>query len=185
MINKNKLLLTTTLGLLCSMPAIAQAETKTVTTHTSVHAQEIEGANKIDFSEFDLNKDGVYSKKEVGEKLFYEFDQDGNEVIDNIEWSKRNVFTITPMAKETVKFIDYDSDGITEVASYTYDEFYKESALILFDKNKDGLSAKEFINVDFMELDGNDNNLIDLEEWKGGYNEMIKEKNALQERYNK
>ena len=66
----------------------------TVTTQTYVEPQEIEGVNEIKFSDFDLNNDGLYSKSEVGEKLFYSFDRDGNEVIDNIEWNE-NLSTMT------------------------------------------------------------------------------------------
>ena len=156
----------------------------TVTTQTYVEPQEIEGVNEIKFSDFDLNNDGLYSKSEVGEKLFYSFDRDGNEVIDNIEWNENSVYTIIPMEKETYTFVDYDSDGYTELSEYDYDQFYQESALILFDKNKDGLSAAEFIEVGFQELDDNDNNTIELDEWKEAYTEMTHPKNAEQERYN-
>ena len=167
----------------CALPATVNAET-TVTTQTYVETQDIEGINKIDFSAFDVNKDGLYAKTEVGEKLFYTFDRDGNEVIDNLEWDNRSVYTITPMEKETFTFVDYNSDGYTELSTYTYDQFYKESALIRFDKNKNGLSASEFIGVGFQELDDNDSNTIELDEWKEAYIEMTKPKNAEQERYN-
>ena len=39
-------------------PAAVQADT-TVTTQTYVKAQELEDVNKINFSEFDLNEDGL------------------------------------------------------------------------------------------------------------------------------
>ncbi|NCT41480.1 MAG: hypothetical protein GW778_07465 [Alphaproteobacteria bacterium] len=182
--NISKTLLTSAACVACALPFSVQAETTKVTTQTIVEAQDVEGINQIDFSAFDTNKDGIYSKPEVGEKLFYSFDRDGNEVIDNIEWDRKSVFTITPMEQETYKFVDYNDDGTTEVTTYTYNEFYKESALILFDKNKDGLSASEFINVGFQKLDLNDNNVIELNEWKKGYIEMTKPENAEQERYN-
>jgi len=194
-----KLLLTSVACAACVMPltvsahdtnidADAKMETKTsettVTTQTYVDTQNIDGVNKINFASFDLNNDGLYSKSEVGEKLFYSFDRDGNEVIDNIEWDERSVYTVIPMEKETFTFVDYNSDGYTELSDYNYDQFYKESALILFDKNKDGLSAAEFIEVGFQELDDNDNNTIELDEWTEAYTEMTHAKNAEQERYN-
>lgn len=178
-----KKLFVTAACMACAMPLAVNAET-TVTTHTHVQAQKIEGVNEINFSDFDINNDGMYSKSEVGEKLFYTFDLDGNEVIDNKEWDNRSVYTITPMEKETFKFVDYNSDGYTELSSYNYDQFYKESALILFDKNKNGLSAAEFIDTGFQELDDNDNNTIELDEWKEAYTLMTKPKSAEQERYN-
>lgn len=161
-----------------TMAIPAHAET-IVHTETHVQAQEIEGVNAINFSAFDTNKDGKYSMKEVGEKLFYVFDRDGNEVIDNIEWDKRSMYTITPMEKETLKFVDYNADGMIDVSTMTYETFYKESGLIRFDKNKNGLSASEFIDTGFEELDDNDDKMIDIEEWKEAY--IVSTKNAVDE----
>lgn len=161
--------------LACSAAVVALAMTNPVNAETVVHtqtniqAQEIEGVNEIDFSTFDTNKDGKYSKAEVGEKLFYVFDSDGNHLIDNIEWNNRNMYTITPMEKETYEFVDLDADGDIDLSTMTYDTFYKESGLIRFDKNKNGLSASEFINVGLEKLDSDDNKMIDLEEWKNAY----------------
>lgn len=161
---------------------IATAET--VHTKTYVKSQDVKHSDKIKFSDFDLNNDGMYSKSEVGEKLFYVFDLDGNEVIDNIEWDKRSMHTIIPMEKQTYKFVDYNNDGYTDLSTYTYETFYNESGLIRFDKNQDGLSAAEFIGTGFLELDDSGNKMIELEEWKEGYTAMTKPANAEQERYN-
>ena len=54
----------------------------------------------------------------------------------------------------------------------------------MFDKNKNGLSAEEFIETSFQELDDNDNNIIDLEEWKAAYTEMTIPEVAKQDKYN-
>ena len=182
MINKKTLALTVACFSLC-LPAIAEAET-TVTTKTYVEPQKMQNVKEINFSAFDTNKDGLYAKSEVGKKLFYSFDADGNEVIDNIEWDMPSVFTIVPMEKETYTFVDYNSDGYTELSTYTYDQFYQESALIVFDENKNGLSAAEFIEVGFQELDSDDNGTIELDEWEDAYLEMTQADINKEEQYN-
>lgn len=155
---------------------------KTVTTKTYTTTETIPGATKVNFAAFDINNDGRYSMREVGNKLFYLFDTDGNEVIDNIEWNNKNVMTITPMEKETFTFVDYDDDGVTDSTSYEYDKFYSESGLIRFDEYKDGLSAHDFVSQPLGELDKNNNNMIELNEWKTAYFAHIKE--AESERFN-
>ena len=165
---------------LAAYPVVAE----TVHTKTYVETSDVIDERKINFSAFDVNEDGMYAKSEVGEKLFYVFDQDGNEVIDNLEWSDKSMYTITPMEKETFKFVDSDDDGYTDLSTYTYETFYKESGLIRFDNDKDGLSAEEFIGVGFQELDDNDNNTIELDEWSEAYTEMTAPETAEQERYN-
>lgn len=171
----------TALALFLSVP-LASAET--VHTKTYVQEKNMEKGEKINFAVFDLNKDGMYAKSEVGEKLFYIFDRDGNEVIDNLEWNNKSVYTIVPMEKETYKFVDYNDDGYTDLSSHTYETFYAESGLIHFDKDKDGLSASEFIDAGFQALDNNDSTTIELDEWQTAYIEMTKPKSAQQDRYN-
>jgi Ca2+-binding EF-hand superfamily protein len=181
---KTRILLSTVaaVSMMAVLPS-AKADT-TVHTHTKVQTQDLENVNQIRFSAFDLNKDGVYSKEEVGEKLFQVFDQDGNHVIDNIEWTKRSVYTIMPMEKTTYKFVDYNHDGIAEEATYTYEEFYAASGLIRFDKDKNGLSPREFIGEGFEVLDDSENKMIELEEWKEAYIESLSPENAQQDNYN-
>ena len=117
-------------------------------------------------------------------ELFYIFDTDGNEVIDNIEWNNENVYTITPVEVETFKYVDHNDDGTAEHASYTYETFWKASGLARFDKDDTGLSASEFIGTGYQELDINDNNTIEMKEWQKAYTEMKKPEVAEQERYN-
>lgn len=162
----------------------AQAETVVKTTKTVVHQKDLPNTKKTNFSAFDLNEDGILSMKEVGTKLFYIFDTDGNEVIDNIEFDHKQVMTIIPMEKTTYTFIDFGGDGDTDVADFTYEDFFKKSGLIRFDKNMDGLSAGEFIGYNIRELDDDDSTVIELEEWKEAYEEARHAPNAEQERYN-
>ena len=154
------------LAMLAGVP-LAQAET--VTTRTVVQPQPLPGLTPVDFTVFDLNRDGFFSMPEVGERLFSSFDKDGNGHIDLNEWSHKAVMTITPMTKETFKFVDTDNDGSVEKTTYTYETFYAESGLSMFDKNKNGLSPQEFLNVGFRKTDRDDDNLISLEEWKEAY----------------
>lgn len=156
---------------------------ETTVTQTVVSTKDDVPVNQIDFKSFDVNGDGKYSMEEVGEKLFFIFDTDGNEVIDNMEWNNKNMYTITPMEKETFHYVDTDGDGSAEIATYSYDTFYQESGLIRFDEDKDGLSASEFIQVGYEELDDNEDKMIDLEEWKEAYMATLKPEEAEQERY--
>ena len=159
--------------------ATSTAYAETVHTKTYVKSQDMKNVNEINFSAFDVNNDGLYAKSEVGTRLFYVFDRDGNEVIDNLEWDDESVYTITPMKKETYRFVDYDDDGYTDLTSYTYERFYEESGLIRFDENRDGLSASEFIDESFMSLDDNDNRMIDLDEWQEAYMAWLDEPEHL------
>jgi hypothetical protein len=160
------------------------AHAQTVVTETVVQPQNIEGSKSIDFTEFDVNKDGLYGREEVGEKLFYLFDQDGNQVIDNIEWDNRNIYTIVPLEKETYRFVDYNDDGHTDLTTYDYDVFYDETGLIRFDQNKNGLSAKEFIETPYLKLDTDNSTTIELDEWKKAYEERLSPLSADQDIYN-
>ena len=148
---------------------IANANAETTTTQVVVTNKDLPNVNQIDFSSFDTNADGAYSMAEVGERLFKCFDQDGNQSIDNIEWDKKSVMTISPMEKRTFKFYDSDDDGVAEAQSYDYETFYSASGLIKFDESQDGLSAADFIGDVYQSLDKDNNNMIDLEEWKSAY----------------
>lgn len=156
-----------TVATMALSPVAAHAET--VTTRTYVAPAPLPGLKEVDFTMFDINRDGFYSMPEVGERLFQSFDKDGNGHIDNIEWDHKAVMTIIPMKQETFKFVDTDNDGLVEQSTYTYQTFYKDSGLAMFDERKDGLSAKEFIGVGYRKMDRDDDNLISLDEWKQGY----------------
>jgi len=185
LIMNTKLLLSSAALAAVSLALPLNAMATTVQTETVVKTQNVEGTTQINFSKFDSNGDNILTMPEVGENLFYMFDQDGNELIDNIEWDNRNVYTITPMETETFRFVDYDSDGVAEKTTYTYDTFYSESGLARFDNDKNGLSAQEFIGDEFKRLDIDMSGTLDLEEWKAAYIASLSPPNANQKRYNK
>jgi hypothetical protein len=162
---KNKITMPIIALCLIATPAMAEK----IVTKTYTQAQKLENVNQINFSVFDTNKDGIYSMHEVGDRLFESFDRNSDKLIDNTEWNDKVVMTIIPMEQETFKFIDYDDDGWSEKSTYTYSTFYQASGLSRFDKNADGLSAKEFIGYSMQRLDDNDDNLIDLDEWNDAY----------------
>lgn len=176
-----KFLLTTTVLALFAGPALAQ----TVTTTTVVKQTELPPQiEKTDFMAFDLNKDNILSMQEVGKKLFYIFDTDGNEVIDNIEFDQKRVLTIIPMEKQVLTYVDLDNDGRTDEATITHETFIQKSGLIVFDEDLDGLSAADFIKLSFLQLDDNNSKVVELDEWEKAYTAMTHYPNAEQDRYN-
>src|SRR5690606_33573361 len=106
---------------------------------------DIPGANKVYFTDFDFNRDGVLTRNEVGDRLFRSFDRDGNMEIDNLEWSNKNVITVVPVEKETLRLADFDGDGRSEIAEYTTESFMHSTGLSRFDDTNDGLSPREFL----------------------------------------
>ncbi len=175
-----KILMTGAVALALATPAVAATYEKT--TVTSPEGRE--GVRVIDFMKFDANKDGILSRKEVGQELFYIFDTDGNEVIDNMEINNKNVYTFSPMKKETTVKVDFNDDGVADVNEYTIESFMDRSNLARFDKNDDGLSAVEFIGQSFLKLDDNNDKAVDIAEWQEAYTESLSPLAAEQERYN-
>lgn len=168
---KNYLLLTTAIATAATFGAISMdnANAKTVSKTTEYEVITTSETDPVNFTKFDLDNDGIYTMEEVGEELFYAFDQDGNEVLDKGEWEDKLVLTIQPVQKTTAVRIDYDDDGELDTATYTYERFYEDTGLIRFDDNANGLSAAEFIDEPFMVMDDNDTRTIDLQEWKEAY----------------
>ena len=154
---------------LAVLAAAPMAQAETVTTRTYVQPADVPGLKEVNFTVFDVNGDGIFTMPEVGERLFHSFDKDSNGYIDNIEWKHKAVMTITPMEKETFKFVDTDDDGLVEESTYTYQTFYQASGLTRFDGNANGLSAAEFIDTGYREIDGDDDQLISLKEWEEVY----------------
>ena len=162
----NKFFMTTALAITAfTGSALAQS----VMVETREQTVDVPGVNQVQFSKFDVNGDGQYSMDEVGETLFYMFDTDGNEVVDNIEWTNKNVMTIIPIEREQFTYFDANNDGNAEIATHSYESFYKASGLMAFDENQDGLSAEEFIGEGFEVLDINQDKVISLEEWEDVY----------------
>lgn len=166
------------------VPVPVVTDSVTTTTKSVVNQKPIPGFVEVNFASLDINKNGTLSMPEVGERLFYIFDADGNEVIDNVEFNQNRVITIAPMEKHTLKMVDFESDGNVEVSSYTYETFSKASGLTRFDEDRDGLSASEFINTSMLKLDTDDSKSIELDEWKKAYIASRAPKSADQDGYN-
>lgn len=159
--------------------------TGTTSWKTEEHSVPAAGARIINFIDFDLVKDGILSINEVGEMLFKLYDTDGNNVIDNIEYEHRAVITVMPMEKNTTVFYDFDGDGKTDETQHTYETFMQDTLLTRFDKNKDGLSPHEFMDMGFLKGDVNNDKVIDLKEWQGSYIPSIDKKNQEKALLNK
>ncbi len=92
-------------------PVTTRSEMQVQTQETTIAA---DGTRLFNISEFDINKDGVLSTPEVGEKLFGMYDTDGNGMIDNNEYEKNIVVTVTPVEKTTTITYDFNGDGIID-----------------------------------------------------------------------
>ncbi len=178
---KKMLLAGATVLTFIALPAIAD----TVTKQTTVTQKELPDTYKVDFASLDLNHDGILSRSEVGRKLFYIFDSDGNEVIDNIEFNKPKVLTVIPLQKNELTMIDFNDDGVPDVTKQTSEEFSNLSMLNRFDKDNNGLSAAEFIGVPFLKLDTDHSKVIEIAEWRDAYIKSTTPLSAKQYRYNK
>lgn len=172
-------------AIMASGTALAETVTTTTTTKTIIQQKTLPNeVMRINFDEFDINGDGILSMEEVGEKLFYLYDLDGNQVIDNIEFQNPRIMTVVPMEKHTLRMVDLNSNGHAEISKYTYQTFSAASGLARFDADLDGLSAAEFIGESFLALDKNGSGVIELAEWKAAYIESRAPLAADQDRYN-
>jgi hypothetical protein len=160
-------------------PAVS---TSTVTTTNSVSTT---GPRAIGLLEFDMNSDKILSRDEVGHTLFKLYDTDDNNVIDNNEYERRLLVTVKPVEKSTTVSYDFDGDGIADKTQITDEVFMRETLLTRLDTNKDGLSAHEFADRDFMAADVNKDHAIDLKEWQGSYNASIDAANKIKASLNK
>lgn len=153
-------------------------------TETLVEQKKIANTNEVNLLDFDLNKDGSLTREEVGEKLFYMFDRDGNMIIDNLEQNRVGLITLIPMQKTTIKMVDVGANGKVEERTLNTEEFMAESRLIAYDQNRDGLTPLEFIGVSFNRLDANNDKAVDVEEWKDAYASYVQPKFMRQNHYN-
>lgn len=178
---KNALKCAVAAGLLLA----ANSATAETIQKTTIERQVIKpGVKIVNLNEFDLNNSGTLSVNEIGEKLFYLYDIDGNEIIDNQEWDQPLIMSLVPVERETITVVDLNDDGIAEETSYDADVFMRQTRLAMFDSNKDGLSPREFINgPGFLNLDSNDDMSIDVNEWKSAYTVEFKPHDDS-ERYN-
>lgn len=161
-------------------PLVKRVETVTTTRQILPET----GVRVINFMEFDLNGDGVLSTREVGEMLFKLFDSDGNGVIDNVEFEQRTVMTVVPMEKETVVKYDFDNDGVPDKVERAHETFMEKTQLSRFDSSGEGLSPHDFVGKSFMEMDLDRSRFIELNEWRGAYDEAINQQNQRQAIYN-
>ena len=161
------------------------AHADSVTKQTTVTQKVLPSTQEVNFAAMDLNHDGILSRSEVGRKLFYIFDTDGNEVIDNIEFYKPKVLTIIPLEKTELTMVDFDDDGKPDVTKYTSEDFSNFSMLNRFDKDNNGLSAAEFIGVPMLKLDTDKSKVIEINEWRDAYIASLSPLSAKQYRYNK
>lgn len=182
--NYGKIIKATTLGLAMVGMLTTTAMATTVVKDTYTKQQDLPDTIRVNFAEFDLNNDGQLSRTEVGKKLFYIFDVDGNEVIDNIEYTRPMVLTVIPMTKQEVTAIDFNDDGMPDSTKVDQDDFYRQSMLQKFDQHKDGLSAKDFLGQVYWQLDDNKDKTIDIKEWKEAYIESTTPSSANPNRYN-
>ena len=169
---KNTLMCAAAVGLVLSaFSASAQTVENTTTIETTTIERQMvkPDAKMIDISEFDTNNSGTISIDEVGEKLFYLYDIDGNELIDNQEFDQPLIATVVPVERETITVVEVNGEGIATETSYQVSQFMAETRLAMFDKENDGLSPHEFIGEGFLKLDSNDDMGIDINEWKSAY----------------
>ena len=180
---KSRYLNLTSVAAIALLSLAGTASAETVTTKTTIQQKDIPDVNKVNLTAFDIDKNGVLTMREVGSYLFGVFDTDGNGSIDNIEFKKKRFMTIIPMEKETLKLVDSNNDSNAEVVEQSYESFIKQSMLMRFDDNKDGLSPNEFIGKGYEVLDDDEDRLINHEEWQEAYLQTVLPVNEP-ERYN-
>ncbi len=182
---KNKIFFLAAFAAVLMLGTMGMSSAATVVQDTYIKQKDVPGTRKVNFADFDLNHDGRLSRDEVGEELFYIFDTDGNEVIDNIEYVRPMVVTIIPMEKSETLSVDFNDDGVADEKSFDSEEFIQKSMLYKFDRNKNGLSAKDFLEQAYWrEIDDNNDKTIDLKEWKAAYIASLLPSSANPNRYN-
>jgi Ca2+-binding EF-hand superfamily protein len=153
---------------LCAGYALSASAT-TIGTETRLVYKPIPEATVVDFRVFDGNRDNILSMEEVGEKLFYTFDKDGNQLVDNIEFTRPMVLTFAPMERITMQYVDFNNDGMADKTTQTQEQFMQQTGLSRFNRDGTGLAADEFIGVPFKGVDRDKSGQIDVREWKEVY----------------
>lgn len=133
---------------------------------------------------YDVNGDGKVSMEEVADRLFYQLDVDGNEVLDNIEWDKPHVIAGIPFETVTVTKVDVDGDGVVEAEAVNVDVFMEQTGLEKFDNDGNGLSAHEFTGKSVLEMDTDGSGVIEKKEWESAYLKAHTHLNANNAIYN-
>lgn len=149
-------------------PAIAETITKRTTT-TTINP----GSSVIDFSLLDHNRDGVISRREIGDQLFSIYDADHNDYLDNTEYRNIRTVTIRQPEQRFVRSIDLDDDGYADVTEYTYDNVANRTRLYHYQRETNGLSADQLLESPFDDIDVDDNASIARDEWYNAYMAQI------------
>lgn len=157
---------------------------KEVTVRVEVEAASPPSGDVIEFEHLDANHDGVFSRDEVGEALFKFFDGDGNQVIDNIEIKKPRLVVFRQMEKREIEIVDYYDAGKPTKRKVTQEEFMEASKLGRFDKDQDGLSPLDFLEMAFNQVNVKDDGVIDLYEWKRAYAASVRPAHMEDYNYN-
>ena len=157
----------------------------TVVTRTVTQEQAPLAPRRFNQMDFDIDRDGILSTAEVGDSIFKLYDADGNDVIDNIEFERRAVMTVVPMVSSTAAVYDFDNDGFADRTEYSYETFMAGTQLSRFDRNLNGLSAREFAGMSFTEADADNSKVIEPNEWRGLYIASLNRENREDARFNK
>jgi hypothetical protein len=125
---------TTTKQSVTTSPVTVTGTTSTETYwRTEEHSTGAPGARSINFIQFDMNNDKILSINEIGLMLFKLYDTDGNQVIDNIEYERKAVLSISPMTKTTKMTYDNDGDGVADKEEQTEESIMEQTMLSKFD----------------------------------------------------
>lgn len=170
-------------------------ETVTTTTTTSSRATKTEtvlepgkpdaGSRAIHFEDYDLDHDGQLTRAEAGEMLFRLYDTDGNQVIDDVEYQRPAVLTMSPMKRKTKTAVDDNGDGVADKEDVTEEDIRVSTMLSQYDTDSNGLSPLEFTGKAFNRIDINRTNVVEKKEWQGVYDERIDAKNRAEASLNK
>lgn len=175
-------------GAVHAQALVAEEGVVTQRIHTVTEERPIvpkDGTRMVNLADYDVNNDGVLSRRETGEMLFKLLDSDGNQIIDNIEFEKRNMMTIAPMERETVVSYDFDNDGKPDRIERSTEVVTQQTMLSAFDKDGAGMSPKDLAQKEFLNMDINRDRAIDIYEWRGAYDKAIDEYNRSQARFNR
>ena len=120
---------------------------------------------------YDINGNGILEAEEVGERLFHQFDRDGNGVLDNIEFNRPLNLTFAPVERTRIVSIDFNNDGIVEAQKAESEVVMKRTGLDRFATRAghDGVTPRDFIGHSVLELDLDKSGVVELSEWKRAY----------------